>query len=594
MESFIPVQRQRSTLPLSLLLTTCYLILRLPNLRDMPVFTDEATYIRWTQSIIADPLHNLFVSMQDAKLPLHYWLLAIARPLAADPLTAGRLLSVLLGALTIPIALLFAREFWQLHPSAKSNPTLFPAILAAFLITNPLIAMNQRLALAESLLLLEAITLAWLSLRLARQIVEEAPRPSVIRSTILLSLTWAAALLTKQNSSYALWILPPMALLAFTSRPLFLHHLRRFLPMYALATIAALALFIPVLFTDSTFDLHTRLFYKPVFQNHTIISNWVIARENITDLLSPRSQLRAQWWPHDPLHPLEEGWFYLYLTPPLFALVPVSLLYMTHRRQWKPLLFIAIWSASQLVPLIALAGVLFSRYTLLGFFPLLILPAWLLADLLPRVPFRLPTLARATATAAIIALLLAWPAAMCAWSAVDWRAPTLTKSDAGQLRNRFSSGTATEQAIDWFQHAAQQHPITIITGHWVGLPNDMLAVAFAHNPNVQLLHWHDGRDNPLHPLPGCASTYLLSTDRWVDHNERPLTLDPTRPTYLLSPAMRDPDTELMNQYLCFENLPPGTHLISLFVNTPDSDTGFLNSELRLLEIPVPPPALAQQ
>ena len=581
-------------LPLALLLITCYLILRLPNLHDMPVFTDEATYIRWTQSILANPLHNLFVSMQDAKLPLHYWLLAIARPLATDPLTAGRLLSVLLGALTIPVTLLFAREFWQLRPSVKSDPTLFAALLAAFLVTNPLIAMNQRLALAESLLLLEAITLAWLSLRLARQIVEDAPPRNVIRSTILLSLAWAATLLTKQNSSYALWILPPLALLAFTSRPPWMQNLRRFLPLYALATIGALALFIPVLFTDSTFDLHTRLFYKPVFQNHTIISNWVIARENITDLLSPRSQLRAQWWPHDPQRPLEEGWFYLYLTPPLFALVPVTLLYMTHRRQWKPLLFIAIWSGSQLIPLIALAGVLFSRYTLLGFFPLLILPAWLFADLLPRLRLRLPNLACATITAAIIALLLAWPAAMCAWSAVDWRAPTLTKSDADQLRTRFSSGTSTEQAIDWLQQAAKRQPITIIVGHWVGLPNDMLAVAFAHDPNVQLLHWHDGADNPLHPLPPRADTYLLSTDRWGDHDERPVALDPTRPTYLLSPAMRDPDTQVMTQYLRFENLPPATHLVSVFVNTPDAETGYLYAELHLLEIPVPPPALAQQ
>ncbi|HUO07586.1 MAG TPA: hypothetical protein VM008_04750, partial [Phycisphaerae bacterium] len=343
MQSPTDTQPRSHLLPLTLLLLACYFILRLPNLRDMPPFTDETTYTRWAQIILEDPLHHLFVSMEDAKLPLHYWLLALTRPLAADPILAGRLLSVLLGALTIPATLLFARELWQLNPNAKSNPNLFPALLGALLITNPLVALNQRLALAEPLLLFEAVTVAWLSLRLARLITHDAPRPILLRATLLLSGAWTLLLITKQNSSYALWILPPTALLIHSSKSQFTTHLRRFLPLYTLATLLALALFIPVLFSDYTQDLHTRIFYKPIFQNHTTISNWIIAKENLITLVSPRSDLHAQWWPHDPTHPLEEGWFYLYLTPPLFFLAPIGLLWMAHRRQWQPLLFVSIW-----------------------------------------------------------------------------------------------------------------------------------------------------------------------------------------------------------------------------------------------------------
>ncbi|HUO06758.1 MAG TPA: hypothetical protein VM008_00360, partial [Phycisphaerae bacterium] len=251
----------------------------------------------------------------------------------------------------------------------------------------------------------------------------------------------------------------------------------------------------------------------------------------------------------------------------------------------------------QLIPLVAVAGILFSRYTFLGFFPLLIPPAWLLADLLPRLRFQLPRLAYAPAAALAIAAILAWPTFVSAWSAVNWRAPTLTVSDDTQFLTKFPSGTSTEQAIDWLDHAAKRQPITIIVGHWVGLPNDMLYLTFDHNPNIQLLHWLDNQ-YPLHPLAGRPNTYNLSDDRWLDTHIRPITLDPTRPTYLLCPALRDDDTNQMRQYLPFDKLPPGTHLVTLFENTPIAKTHSVAAELRLLQIPVTPPpppaAIAQR
>jgi len=150
------------------LLLALYALMRLPHLRDMPVFCDEATYLRWAQLIRTDPLHNLWVSMEDAQLPVHYWLLAIVYPFNADPIYAGRLLSVLCGAATIPLLFVLSAELCRLQvrwsqgisPNSSANPLIFGAILALFMITSPLVATYQRLALAESLLLMESIALA--------------------------------------------------------------------------------------------------------------------------------------------------------------------------------------------------------------------------------------------------------------------------------------------------------------------------------------------------------------------------------------------------------------------------------------------------
>src|SRR3954469_8492966 len=89
------------------LLICAYFLLRLPNLRAMPIFCDEATYVRWAQLIWKDPAHNYWVSMEDAKLPVHYWALALfsgaGRTLGGDPLWWGRLFSVICGAAMIPL-----------------------------------------------------------------------------------------------------------------------------------------------------------------------------------------------------------------------------------------------------------------------------------------------------------------------------------------------------------------------------------------------------------------------------------------------------------------------------------------------------------
>src|SRR6185369_14283415 len=134
------------------LLLAAYFALRLPNLRGMPAFVDETTYARWTQVILKSHWANPFVSMSDAKLPLHYWLLAATRSLAQDPILAGRLLSVLIGALALPPISPLCRELLRL--SNNNNPLhnrLFPLLSAALLITCPYVALQQRMILAEAL-----------------------------------------------------------------------------------------------------------------------------------------------------------------------------------------------------------------------------------------------------------------------------------------------------------------------------------------------------------------------------------------------------------------------------------------------------------
>jgi 4-amino-4-deoxy-L-arabinose transferase-like glycosyltransferase len=70
--------------------------IRLYHLTLIPVFADEAIYIRWAQVMGAEPTLR-FLPLSDGKQPLFMWFLMFYVRRMADPLLAGRILSVVSG-----------------------------------------------------------------------------------------------------------------------------------------------------------------------------------------------------------------------------------------------------------------------------------------------------------------------------------------------------------------------------------------------------------------------------------------------------------------------------------------------------------------
>lgn len=74
-----------------------YLLTHLIGLTQLPVFADEAIYIRWSQLLIDDWNRYFFFAMNDGKTPLFIWALAPLQFVIKDPLYAGRLVAVVFG-----------------------------------------------------------------------------------------------------------------------------------------------------------------------------------------------------------------------------------------------------------------------------------------------------------------------------------------------------------------------------------------------------------------------------------------------------------------------------------------------------------------
>jgi len=137
------VKEYLSTFLLMLLITLFGAFLRFKNLTILPVFADEAIYIRWSQVMMAEPTLR-FLPLSDGKQPLFMWLTIPFLKLFTDPLFATRALSAFSGlATSLGIFFLSLKIF----KSKKAG-----VIAALLCIVSPYLIFFDRLALADSLL----------------------------------------------------------------------------------------------------------------------------------------------------------------------------------------------------------------------------------------------------------------------------------------------------------------------------------------------------------------------------------------------------------------------------------------------------------
>ncbi len=153
-----------------------YLFSRYLNLTSMPVFGDEAIYVRWSQIIKSvDTLR--FVPQTDGKQPLFMWLTTLNLRFF-DALSAGRLISVFSGAGTIIVLFLISQSF-------------LPSIIYVLL---PFTFFFDRLATADNLLSFFGLLSLYLSLYLAKK-----PRLDL---SMILGVSMGLAWLTKSPAIY--------------------------------------------------------------------------------------------------------------------------------------------------------------------------------------------------------------------------------------------------------------------------------------------------------------------------------------------------------------------------------------------------------
>jgi len=161
-------------------------ITRLFQLTLLPVFADEAIYVRWAQMMTHEPQKYAFLPLYDGKTPLFIWLLVPLLTLFTNPLLASRLLSVVAGLIT---AVLIARIV------KASGSTKRAQIIAAVLtVILPFSLFHSRMGLIDMLL---TLFLSGSYYFLIRWRADHS-----WRYAILTGIMWGLALLTKTSALF--------------------------------------------------------------------------------------------------------------------------------------------------------------------------------------------------------------------------------------------------------------------------------------------------------------------------------------------------------------------------------------------------------
>ncbi len=199
---------------IELLISGLFLAIHLMKLTNLPVFADEAIYIRWAQLIIDDWQRYLFFPLNDGKTPIFIWLLAPLQLIFTDQLFAGRLLAVLIGLIQIWVIKYLIKTY-----QGSKKVQLIGMGLASIL---PFWYFHHRMALMDGLL---TLLLSLALLYMTRSI--QKSNKIISKNTILAGFFLGLAFLSK---------IPALLFIPSLFTPLFLLHTKKNIAQKVAAT----------------------------------------------------------------------------------------------------------------------------------------------------------------------------------------------------------------------------------------------------------------------------------------------------------------------------------------------------------------------
>ena len=406
------------------------LALRLLELTRLPAFLDETMYIgRALRAIDADGFSDLLYSVTEGKSPLLPWLLMPSLLAVPDRLLAARLVSAIIG-LANGIA------FYALaRPLFGPKVAVLSVVLYAL---SPLTLFYDRLALYDNLLLLASLA-TFIGLH------HWSARPTV-RRVIPIGVAMGLGLLTKLSIAISLAATVPVACLLLPRRQW------RVVAQLAVAYTLAAGLFSIVL-------LHPE--WRLILDGN---SQYALTLEELLRLPV------ALWLDNANVYLLQAP--AVYLTPPVMALGLAGAAWCVARRERGTAL--VLWVALQLLALVLVTRMQYTRYELFALAPVLILAARAMAGVGEAAPGLLrrfdragarPIATRTALALATLAVLL--PSILFDHTLVTRPASaplaTVGESDRYQYIEGWPSGYGLEEAAKVILHEAQLQPVLVVT-----------------------------------------------------------------------------------------------------------------------------------
>lgn len=180
-----------------------YLSLTFSNLTKLPMFVDEALYLRWGQIAGADATWR-FISLTDGKQPLYTWAVVPFMKYFGDPLYGGRFVSALCGLFTL-LGVMYGG--WLL---SGKKLALWAGLITLF---SPFLFFYNRFAVMEGMMIMFGVWVFNLSILLART--------RRLDIALLLGMWTGLALLVKSPAMFYMLLIPAAYILEVDLKKIF-------------------------------------------------------------------------------------------------------------------------------------------------------------------------------------------------------------------------------------------------------------------------------------------------------------------------------------------------------------------------------------
>lgn len=461
-------------------IVSLYFVTRLVNLTILPIFTDEAIYIRWAQIGLRDASHR-FLSLEDGKQPLFIWLMYPMLKIFADPLVAGRIVSILAGfasliGLTILARVLFGRK------------AMIPTAL--LYIISPYFLFYDRLAIYDSLTNVFAIWALLLQVLLVKHLE--------LKYALLLGFAIGGGLLTKSSAQFSLYLLPfSLLLFNWTKKP----RLQRLIKWIGLALIAAV---IALLF--SWIIRLSPLAHMVGQKNLTFIVSFSDFIKNPFGRLVGNLRGLTNWL---------VSWFTIPWVIGLILSIAITIKHLPRK-----ILLLLSWFTFPYFALAAFAIVLYPRFTLFMTFPLLLILANGFIVFKEKVKNTKLLLFAYSG-------LLAFPIYFSGQLLINPINAPLPSADRLQFIDDWPAGYGITEVNEFLRHEAKKEPIFVATEGTFGLTPYALTIYLQGTPNLEIKgYWpiSAGMEEEILEIAKTKTTYVLFKDTQEPRIDWPLEL----------------------------------------------------------------------
>lgn len=422
-----------------LFLTIAYFASRLYNILSLPLFTDEAIYVRWSQIARYDASWR-FISLTDGKQPSFVWATMSIMRFVSDPLLAGRLTSVFAGFAGLIGIYVLAVELFRSKRVGFMASILF--------LVYPFALVYDRMALYDSLVTAFAIWSLYFLIRLAKS--------TRLDVALILGMVLGGGVLTKSSAFLSIYLSPVILLLFNFSQKDWTKKLLRWAILMLIASALA-------------YGYYSILRLSPYFH--------IIGQKNEVFIYPLKEWLQ---------HPFRfvignlKGlldWLIGYMTYPVMGLVLVSF-FVNPFKHIKEKVFLFLWFILPFVALAVFAKLLYPRFIYFMTIPLIILASYSLYSFYER--FK-----NVFSRVVLILLFLALPLRADFFILKDLSHAPIPGADLEQYIDGWPAGGGVKEVISYLSDQSKKGKIFVLsTGTFGSLPTYAVEIYLGDDKNV--------------------------------------------------------------------------------------------------------------